>query len=113
MKRTMGAFKCNEHEAILEVWSEADGKAIQELSCLRLGESGTRVSRSCLPAEGSKYISCQSFQCPDGYYPAVAHMKDEESGRQGLGFQCVPVEPRRATGSLWDRLFGDWDTIPG
>lgn len=113
MKRTMGSFKCGEDQAILELWSEREGKAIQEFSCVDLGDSGSAVPRSCVPGKESRYISCQSFQCPKGHYPAMVHVGDEHTERQGIGFSCIPVHPKEASPSLWDRLFSGWDTIPG
>ncbi len=113
MTNTLGTFKCKEDQAILELWSEREGKAIQEFSCVDLGKSGSAMPRSCVPKGDSKYISCQSFQCPKGYSPAMIHVGDADTHRQGMGFSCLPVEATRSSRSLWDRLLSGWTTIPG
>ena len=113
MKHTMGSFKCAESQAILELWSDREGKAVQEFSCVELGRKGTAMTRSCVPAEDSRYISCQTFQCLQGYAPSMVHLGDEGTGRQGVGFSCIPVGSQKGSRSLWDRLFSGWDTIPG
>lgn len=113
MKHTMGGLECGENQAILELWSETEGKAVQEFSCVDLGSSGSAMPRSCVPSGDSKYISCQTFQCPRGYSPAMVHLGDENTERQGMGFSCIPTVAKKASRSLWDRLFSGWDTVPG
>lgn len=113
MKHTMGSLKCGENQAILEVWSDREGRAVQEFSCVDLGGSGSLMPRSCVPSGDSRYISCQTFQCPEGYYPAMVHLGDKDTERQGMGFWCIPVQAKETSRSLWDKLFSGWDTIPG
>jgi hypothetical protein len=113
MKHKMGSLKCGENQAILETWSEREGKAVQEFSCVDPGGSGSVMPRSCVPSGDSRYITCQTFQCPSGYSPVMVHIAEEDTQRQGMGFSCIPVEAKQTSPSLWDRLFSGWDTVPG
>ena len=95
MKERKGMFRCQESQAILGLWSETDGKAIQEFSCVELGESGASVARYCLPKGDSKYVTCEAHTCPEGFYPVAVHMTDKDTGREGMGFSCTAVEGRK------------------
>ncbi len=96
MKERKGAFQCGEGQAMLELWSETDGKAIQEFSCMDLGRAGASPARYCLPKGDSKYITCEAYTCPEGYHPLAVHMTDTDTGREGMGFSCTPVEGRES-----------------
>jgi hypothetical protein len=89
MKERKVAVRCHPGEAILDRISEDNGGNVQEISCVALGRPRAVHEVSCVPGRDSKYVSCQTFTCPDGFYAVGVHVADTESGREGLGFSCV------------------------
>ena len=91
MKKTKGGLSCDQGQALLELISERDEEVIQDFHCIPAGQPGYVMRRYCVPKADSKYVTCRTYECPEGYYPVGIHVEDTESGRQGFGFSCIPV----------------------
>jgi hypothetical protein len=109
VKNRKGSIRCREGEILVEVISEKGTSMVQDFRCIEPGEARPFMARACVPNEDSKYVTCQSHECPDGYYIAGIHVEDDESGRSGFGFSCISereeASPRVALWAMTGSIF--------
>jgi hypothetical protein len=81
---------------MIELRTESDGNPVSEFCCAETTNLKPSMQHFCIPGPDSRYLTCQTHECPEGYSPLALHMEDTETGRVGFAFSCVPHERRQA-----------------